>query len=300
MRIATFNLQNLRLRGDHLDGARDSDMPGDIGKQASVLDHADRMLSAQVIRDTRADIVALQEVFDQASLDAFHDTYLAQIGAVYPVRQCLPGNDGRGLDVAVLARQPIDSVQSHAQMTPADIGLSLPPVPPDQPIFRRDVLQVRAGMITLYNCHFKAPYPDTDRTWGIRQAEATALHEIVKRNHGPNDLWLILGDLNEPASGPTPSALMSLQDISVDLMRRLPNPDRWSWHHPPSHLYGLPDALLASPALSKRFPDAKPEIIREGMSLETHRNAGQHLAHVGHHRPHASDHAALVLDLPGI
>lgn len=299
MRIATFNLQNMRLRGARLDGARDSDIPEDQGPLARALDLPDRRLTAQVIRDTDADVIALQEVFDQPTLDHFHDHFLAPLGAPYPHRHCLPGNDGRGLDVAVMSRLPLDEITSHAHLTPAMLGLNLPD--PDRPVFRRDVLRAHIGLLTLYICHLKAPYPETPRTWAIRQAEVTALHTLITRAHGPSDLWLILGDLNEPIRSPTrPRAIAPLEQITTDLMTRLPKSDRWSWHNPHTHDYGHPDALLASPALARRFADATPEIIRTGMSLQTHKNPGPHLPQVGHHRPHASDHAAVVIDLPGL
>ncbi|THD72051.1 endonuclease/exonuclease/phosphatase family protein [Thalassobius vesicularis] len=299
MRIATFNLQNMRLRGSHLDGARDSDVPEDLGDAARSLDPDDRRLSAQVIRDTNADVIALQEVFDQATLDHFHDAYLAPLGVSYPHRLCLPGNDGRGLDVAVMSRVPLHAPQSHAQETPASLGLPLPE--PDQPVFRRDVLRLGIGPLTLFVCHLKAPYPETQRTWDIRRSEATALRHLVTRSQDPNDLWLIIGDLNEPVRSPDrPRVVALLEEIAVDLIARLPQPERWSWHNPHTHLYGRPDAMLASPALARRFPDARPEIVREGMSLETHRNPGPHLPQVGHHRPHASDHAAVVIEFPGL
>ncbi|MCW1933483.1 hypothetical protein [Pararhodobacter zhoushanensis] len=57
--------------------------------------------------------------------------------------------------------------------------------------------------------------------------------------------------------------------------------------------------MIASPALAARWPDAVPQALRIGMS----RDAGgtqPRLADVGAARPHASDHAALVLDLPGL
>jgi hypothetical protein len=301
MRIATFNLQNMRLRADHLEGARDADMPKDQQQQSQALDHQDRRLSAQVIRDTQADIIALQEVFDLPSLEAFHDRFLVPSGSSYPHRICLPGNDGRGLDVAALSCLTPNDIQSHAQETAHSLGLSLPDLPPDQPIFRRDVLRLTFGALTLYICHFKAPYPDTPRTWAIRHAEALALRKIIQRDHPDRyaqALWLVLGDLNEPQNGP--HALPPLLQISVDLMQRVPKSQRWSWHHPPTHLYGIPDAMLASPALAQRFPKAQPNILREGMSRETHRYAGPHLPDVGHHRPHASDHAAVVIDFPGL
>ncbi|OZO45504.1 endonuclease, partial [Pseudomonas fluorescens] len=75
MRIATFNLQNMRLRGHHLDGARDADAWIDQGPQDPDLDHQDRLLGARVIQNTGADIIALQEVFDRPTLEAFHSRY---------------------------------------------------------------------------------------------------------------------------------------------------------------------------------------------------------------------------------
>ena len=63
MRIATFNVQNLRLReaGDErrLDGARDGDTSVDTADGAPDLDHADRRLTAAVLHDMDADVVAL-------------------------------------------------------------------------------------------------------------------------------------------------------------------------------------------------------------------------------------------------
>ena len=304
MRIATFNLQNMRLRGDHLDGARDGDVPQDRGPAAEALDPADRTLTAQVIRETDADILAVQEVFDQAALDHFNSHDLAPLGAAYPFRYCFPGNDGRGLDVGLLSRIEPALVKSHADLTPADLGLQFEGLRDDLPIFRRDVLLAEIGPLTLFVCHFKAPYPDTDLVWSIRRAEALALRALVERRFADPDqaLWMVLGDLNEPSRTQTRSPAIAplLDGFATDLLDRVPQQDRWSWHNPIEHLYGHPDAMLASPALARRWPDAVPRIIRSGMGLETHRNTGPHLSQVGHHRPHASDHAAVVVDLEGI
>ncbi len=64
--------------------------------------------------------------------------------------------------------------------------------------------------------------------------------------------------------------------------------------------YSLPDALLCSPALAAEFPHARPLILRTGMSREATRGAEQRLPEVGDHRPHASDHAAVAIDFPGL
>ncbi|MFP4273691.1 MAG: endonuclease/exonuclease/phosphatase family protein [Paracoccaceae bacterium] len=304
MRVASFNLQNLRLRGTRLDGARDADSPLDTAPGAARLDRADRRLTASVLRDARADVVALQEVFDRAALDAFHDRMLVPAGtAPYPHRVCLPGNDGRGLDVALMSRRPLHGIRSHAALIARDLGLTPPPEQdPDAPIFRRDCLQARAGGLTLFVCHFKAPYPDPKAAAAIRRMEAQAVRALISRMF-PDPaaaLWLVLGDLNEPVDTDPPAIAPLLPPFSVDLMARLPDERRWSWFEPQGGLYGQPDVLLASPALAARVPGARPEILREGLGLEARRNTGPHLPEVGRHRPHASDHAAIVVEFPGL
>ena len=144
MRLASFNVQNMRLRGHHLDGARDRDLSADLGPAASTLDAYDRALTAAVLTEADADVVALQEVFDQATLDHFHDHLLAPcLSQPYPHRYCLPGNDGQGLDVAVMSRQKPLAVTSHADLTPRRAGLPVPDeIDPETPIFRRDCLEV--------------------------------------------------------------------------------------------------------------------------------------------------------------
>ena len=303
MRIATFNLQNMRLRADHLDGARDGDVAADRSFGAKALDGDDRALTAQVIAEADADLLAVQEVFDQRTLDHFHDQSLLPLGVTYPHRYCFPGNDGRGLDIGVLSKHPLSEVQSHADLTPDDLDLSFDGLPDDLPIFRRDVLRVKFAGLTLFICHFKAPYPDNDQTWATRAAEAQALRRLVERHFkAPSKaLWMILGDLNEPAEDVHPKAIPLLLDgFAIDLVQRLSKGQRWSWHNPETDQYGHPDAMLASPALAQRWPDALPDVIRSGMGLEATRNEGPHLPLVGQHRPHASDHAAVAITLPGL
>lgn len=301
MRILSFNIQNLRLRRaagqPRLDGARDRD---EIGEPPE-LDPADRRLSAALLVQAGADLVVLQEVFDADTLDWFNTRHLPAAGlAPYPHAHCPPGNDGRGLDLAVLSRRPV-RLTSHADVTPADLGLEAPR--PDLPVFRRDCLMVEAGPLSLFACHFKAPYPDAEASWPVRRLEAEATRRIIER-HVPNpaqSLWLIAGDLNEPSEGTGPHATDPLlPPFSTDLMARLPKDQRWTYFEPHSGTYSQPDALLASPALAARWPDAVPHILRAGLGFEATRHRGEHLPGVGRHRPHASDHAAVMLDLPGL
>ncbi|WP_101067594.1 endonuclease/exonuclease/phosphatase family protein [Roseovarius salinarum] len=306
MRIGTFNLQNLRLRSaggvPHLDGARDRDTPEEADPET---DLRDRKLTARIIARMRADVLALQEVFDAATLDHFHDTLLAEAQVPpYPWRQCPPGNDGRGLDLALMSRVAPLSVTSHAALRPRDLGLAVPDgVPADTPVFRRDCLQAEFPGLTLFLCHFKAPYPDPAAAYPVRRLEAEAVRRLIEaRFAGPAAAnWLVLGDLNDPWEPADPPATAPLlPPFCADLMARVPEGTRWTYHDAWSGHYGRPDRMLASPALAAAFPDAVPEILREGMGREAGRYRGRHLPGVGHHRPHASDHAAVVVEFAGL
>ncbi|MHA6323781.1 endonuclease/exonuclease/phosphatase family protein [Roseivivax sp. CAU 1753] len=306
MRIATLNVQNLRLLTTadtrHLHGAWDSDDP-----EAETLDPIDRRLTAKLISHLDADVVVLQEVFDLETLEYFHDTDLLATGTrPYRHRICLPGNDGRGLDVALLSRRRVDAVKSHAALTPDQLDLVPPPeVNPDLPVFRRDCLMVTIGRVTLFACHFKSAYPDPETAWATRRLEALATRRIIERRFEAAEqaLWLIIGDLNEPdtVGDSGPRAIRPLEaGFSVDLLQRLPQADRWTYYDRHSGKYHCPDALLASPALARLWPDAKPVVVRKGLGTDSDRAGGPHYADVGRNRPHASDHAAVVIDLEGL
>ncbi len=298
MRVATFNVQNLRLRedahGKRLDGARDRDsgLPEDRR-----LDVMDRRLTAGIIARIDADILCLQEVFDLATLDHFHDAFLMRTGTrPYPHRICEQGNDGHGLNVAVMARTAPDRMTSHAQATAADLGIDDPgDLLHGGPVFRRDCLEVGFGALKLFVCHLKAPYPDRDRAAAIRALEAQAIRRVVEAalTDPTAHPWMILGDLNTPV-GIHPAmdeALRPLLDgFATDLMDRIPGAEDWTFAMPDTGERLRPDAMLASPALARRTAHSLPQVERRGMDSAR--------AEIGSPRPHASDHAAIWIDLP--
>ncbi|WP_119388313.1 endonuclease/exonuclease/phosphatase family protein [Taklimakanibacter lacteus] len=310
MRIATFNVQNLRLRHPmghpRFDGARDGDAARDSGLQAAALDLADRRLTAAVLAHADADVICLQEVFDLEALDFFHDHLLRHAGGhAYPYRFCFPGNDGGGRDVALMSRLPVDEVVSHAGLTAADLGLEeLPGRKAGAPVFRRDCLMAQIGDLTIFLCHFKAPWPDARVTWPVRRREALAVRRLIERRfpNGNKAFWLVLGDLNEPDEGHDgePAIAPLTRDFAVDLVERLPESERWTYYEPASGGYLRLDYLLAAPALAEKWLDARPDVLREGLSREAARYQGPRLPGVGRHRPRASDHAALVVEFAGL
>lgn len=305
MRLATFNVQNLRLRPSDgvafIDGASDDDATGVARTPA--LAHADRIETARIIAESRADFVALQEVFDLATLDFFNEHYLVPAGAnSYAHRYCIKGNDGRGMNVAALSRIPARLVRSHATETGADLGLiDLPAELRDAPIFRRDCLQIELDTVSLFICHFKAPYPDPVRASRIRSAEARAVRRIIESRFvkPADERWLVLGDFNEPAQAQTATSATShlLRDgFAVDLLDRLSPGRDWTYETPRSHLHTRPDRILASPRLAGDYGETLPHIIRSGMGADRSETGGT----TPDRAPRASDHALVYADFPGL
>lgn len=299
MRIATFNVQNLRLRvaaaGRHFDGARDDVRPpSKLNPEERALDLEDRALTAQLIAEADADVLALQEVFDQRTLDAFHDAYLVPRSARYPHRICVKGNDGMR-HVAFLSRLPLRDVRSNAGATYADLGLAPPPGPAAfARAFRRDCLTAVCGGVRLFNVHFKAP---TDpASLAVAALEAQAVRRLVERSFPDPSAahWLVLGDVNlsDVPSGDILAVLT--EDFAVDLGAALPPEARWTMFEQASGRYLRPDRILASPTLAPRC--CALAVRREGMSRIAEADSGSRFERVGQLRPHASDHALLSVE----
>jgi len=313
-----------------------------------------RQLTALALADTEADIVCLQEVDSREALEIFYKRYVkrviepkfaaarkglrAQLGReltederialerrfFYENRILLEGNDGRGIDVAVLSRLPL-VVQSHAHRSFAELGVwhsSLADyreiidgrervLKPSDRVFRRDCLEVRVEigdkMLTLFNCHFKSMGGSRERTKPLRAAEARAVKRIVSETFGGHQreaLWAICGDLNdhlEVDGQATPGALDVLveEGFSVNLATRRQADDRWTTYFGEEDQYSQFDYILASPALAALNPNAVPDILRKGQAFRAHRYDGPRYPRIGHDRPKASDHCpvAVTLDL---
>jgi predicted extracellular nuclease len=240
LRIATFNVENIRQRFDfsgYSDLSRrdptlqiiqvESAEQFRMLEQARVIAHTDdkMQLAALAIADTEADIVCLQEVENIGILEAFEAAYLRRIAnREFPHRVLVDGNDGRGVDVAMIAcaetgdGDPIEvtGFKSHAAKTFAglglhDAGLEALGIEPESRIFRRDCLEIDVRIagraLTLFVVHFKSMSPGRNgidgRRWSmpVRRAEAAAVRRIVEDRFGqelaPRRRWLICGDFND-------------------------------------------------------------------------------------------------------
>ncbi|MEL6744665.1 MAG: endonuclease [Pseudomonadota bacterium] len=240
LRIATFNVENLMARFDFSgwrdDQRRDRAIAGRPVKseseykaleRARVVAHEDdaRQMSALAIAQCAADIVCLQEVENLETLETFERSYLNRMtGITYPHKVWKQGNDGRGIDVAIMAREStrdgrlieVLNTKSHRKTTFGDYGLLTKDLQTmgyeaKDRIFRRDCLEVDLSIggrrLTLFNTHFKSMGPSRNGedgrsyTMPVRLAEARAVKRIIQDKFGSERVakmrWLLCGDLND-------------------------------------------------------------------------------------------------------
>ncbi len=239
LRVATFNVENLMHRFD-FSGYRNETRRDRALRMVDVRDEShfkqleeartialtdDKMqLTALAIAQTRADIICLQEVENLEALGAFEYGYLFKmVGHGYRNKYLLEGNDGRGIDVAVMTRDEtadgeaieLVDMRSHAHVTYGDLGLMTPALKdigerPHERVFRRDCLEldfkVGGRWLTVFVVHFKSMGPgrgDKDgrtATSPIRLAEAAATRRIIEDKFDGATVdkrWLICGDFND-------------------------------------------------------------------------------------------------------
>ena len=324
-------------------------------------------LTARALLATDADIVCLQEVDNEAALTLFRDEYLkklegplvaqtmkavifadpppdkttiekareAAISRVnYRHLAVVEGNDGRGIDVGILARRGWQNIVTHRYVTFAELDVwpkgienyedhkGAPKPKRSDRIFRRDCLEVVYEIdgkpLTLFICHFKSMSGGRDATRVMREAEAEAVRKIIERRFRdhPGGVaaanWAICGDLNDyyeidgsrdlrdlRTGEKSPSALdVLLRDgFAVNIMERRDARDRWTTYHAPDDSYTQLDYVLLSPALARANPDAVPEIVRIGQPWRAERYTEPRLPRIGWDRPKASDHCPVVVTL---
>lgn len=333
--IATFNVENLLRRFNFYSFGRLTKEPvlellGVAGgteegmqlrKALHVVTTDDaRQITAQAIRETKADVVCVQEIENKEILDAFNNYYLKEAtGVHYGWRRSFDGNDRRGIDVGVMSKIRI-SVKSHAEHTFDDFGLFNDKLreyglSEGDRIFRRDCLEVNLKVgnkpLSLFVCHFKSMVGGRDETRCVREAEAKAVCRIIKdklekeKTDPAKADWLILGDMNDYTHvNGVPDNKHSLgaffkNNFAYDLLAKLkPARDRWTHYWAGQDQLRQLDHIFASPSLAKKNPKPTAKCVRAGMP---YRVPGlekvARFPRVGFDRPKASDHCPVVVTL---
>jgi endonuclease/exonuclease/phosphatase family metal-dependent hydrolase len=251
-------------------------------------------MTARVIQDVNADILAVVEAEDRIALQHFNEQLLKPLQAAYSGVMLIDGNDERGIDVGLLLKPgySLDSMVSHVD-----------DMENGRRVFSRDCPEftVRtsgaASVLILVN-HFKSKgYGSKAESDARRKAQAKRVREIydLRRSQGV-DLIAVVGDFNDtPDSDP----LQPLLSEGSDLRDIFAHPQFQSDGRPGTYGNGTKsnkiDYLLLSPALFARVTSGG--IWRKGVWGGTHGTLFPHYDEMTKPVHAASDHAAVWADI---
>jgi endonuclease/exonuclease/phosphatase family metal-dependent hydrolase len=309
VRVATFNVENLFARFKFEEGVDPENAVRDgwdVNETVfRIQDEDSKRLTGLTIKETNADVIALQEVENLDTLKRFRSQYLGGARA-YPYTVSIDGNDPRLIDVAVLSRLPVVHLRTYQHLRS---GRST--------IFSRDCLEVDVDVggrtLTLFVNHLKSMLDQDDPENGRRNTRARRMLQtrtvkrIVANRFGsqPGDApFVVLGDLNDypqsDAQGTTGIRGFLTWDQVENVVERLPADDRWTHYFPGlgSLLEGYRqlDYVLVSKSLAAAT-QAVPTIVRKGLPTGATRYTGPRFDGVGEVWPKASDHCPVVFDL---
>lgn len=188
---------------------------GWVELKTEAVDEIATRMTAKVIQDVNADVLAVIEAEDRIALKRFNDQLLKPISATYDCIMLIDGNDERGIDVGLLTKSQINISNIVSHVDDSVDG---------NRIFSRDCPEytVRVGdhnLLVLIN-HFKSKgYGAADSSNAQRKTQAQRVREIYqqRRSEGINFI-AIVGDFNDtPDSDPLSPLLgngSDLQDIT--------------------------------------------------------------------------------------
>jgi endonuclease/exonuclease/phosphatase family metal-dependent hydrolase len=277
--IATFNCENLFRRfkfNDNLakDKVDDAVLNGFIlnTKLFDTVPQPERILTAKVLRDTKADIIALQEVENLDTLKNFCSEY--NLSSKYKYKLLIDGNDPRLIDVAVLSKYPFERIVTHQFLRNTA----------NQELFSRDCLEVEFDIegkpFFLFINHLKSMFdlanPDTGRknTAAKRKEQVKGIQTIVEDRLGTTlntAAFAILGDFNDYPSSDSSLKKLFESEYVKNVIDQLPEAEKWThfWDNsklPEEEKYKQLDYIWLSKAVVDANPSLKPVINRQGLS----------------------------------
>ncbi len=162
------------------------DWIGWVELATTVTDETGIAMTAKVIQDIDADILAIVEAEDRPSLQRFNREFLS---GMYRHVMLVDGNDPRGIDVGIMTKPgfEIRTIRSHVDL-----------VDPSGQVFSRDCPVYRVitpgGAIHIAVNHFKSQSGGGGST---RRRQAAAVRAIVDELVYAGERVIVLGDLNE-------------------------------------------------------------------------------------------------------
>jgi endonuclease/exonuclease/phosphatase family metal-dependent hydrolase len=269
-----------------------SDWIGWVDLKRETVNETALRMTAQVVADVSANVLAVVEAEDRLALGRFDQQLLEPLGAAHDHIMLIDGNDERGIDVGLMTRGvSITSVVSHVD-----------DVDGNQRIFSRDCpeyfLNANGQEVVVLVNHFKSKgYGSTASSNARRLAQSRRVRDIYdqRRNEG-YDLIAIIGDLNDTPTSTSLTPLMTtdLRDIST-LPVFVPDvPNRPGTYGNGTASQKI-DYILLSPALAILATHAS--VNRMGVWGGKNGNLFPHYPEMTREIHAASDHAALYVDI---
>lgn len=215
-RVASFNVENYFPVGGQLDG-------GTVSEE-EFAEKTARLTDAINDRLERPEVVAVQEVYDLATLQALA-TSLGGYAAYLE-----EGNDDRGIDVGFLVKDGVrvEGVTQYGKTATASEGLDCSDVPGglfDRPPLAAEVQAKGFGEFTVFSNHFSSKAaPDA-----CREAQAAFVRDRVAELEAEGERAIVAGDLN---AFEDEGALRILQDGKTtldNLWDEAPEEERYSF-----------------------------------------------------------------------
>ncbi len=241
IRVGSFNTLNLFDIYDDPYTADETTPP----KPRSELEHL-----AATIRKLDADVLALVEVENRPVLERFVRTFLVDMG--YDDVILFEGNDGRGIDCAVLSRLPVGPVSSYRH-----VRFPLPGGGKTR--FRRDLLRVRiepegAAAFDMFVVHLKSKRGETGDSSAIRMAEAREVRavcdDVLKGDSSAR--FVVCGDFNDTWES---EALRTIRGTGAGELKsffnEIPEPGRITYNRDPHR--SMIDFVLCSPGMAASY-----------------------------------------------
>lgn len=251
-------------------------------------------MTAKVIQDVNADVLAVIEAEDRIALSRFNEQLLRPINATYGGIMLIDGNDDRGIDVGLLMKPgiSIETIVSHVD----DIEDGKRIFSRDCPEFTVQVNDTTRILILVNHLKSKG-FGNKAESDARRKAQATRVREVYDRRRSQGvEMIAIVGDFNDTPDGdplkPLLAAGSDLKDIST---------------HPQFQNDGRPgtfgngnksnkiDYILLSPALFELVVTGG--VLRKGVWGGQNGTLFPHYEEIKKQSQAASDHAAIWADI---
>jgi endonuclease/exonuclease/phosphatase family metal-dependent hydrolase len=236
--LATFNVKNFFDAVD--DPSHEDDVPSPTTVSAKV------KAVGLALREIGADVLALEEVENIGLINRVNSEELQSLG--YAHVRLVPGNDIRGINVALLSRYPIPKAVSHK-------GDRFPGVDGDTTTygFSRDCLEatVEASpgrtLVLLVN-HLRAT-DSTQESVSRRLAQAAQVRKIADGTLQlkPEANLAVIGDLNDTPGSKTLDLIVGGTPSLSDVTASVPAADRYTYVY--SGTKEQIDYILTAPGL---------------------------------------------------